>query len=372
MEHIVDIFLKNMGCNDDRSYDTMCLVIFTYCELAVSLFFAVLTYPSITNSKEDLSVRLYGLLCFLIESHIFIFIAIRLYYQSQYRDMYQRTLKTGIPEHFRQKIAMMIKHYFIISNVFVAVSILYTISMDWVQMGDPFTFPFVDILPIKTTNLVIYVCKYILYTLPVYIAHLEICFLNVTFMYSTGVVKRYFQILDKQVEEAIVNKDEQKLKIAIKRHQEVLKFFNDMKTGYEKPILFTIEFCGLYVGLTSYFTSLVIQGYIHKIILGLCIVSSMACLLTIIIYCINASNMYDLHDGILNALFEHRSCFFRNNSFKSLISIMMIRATTPLEFKVGSVFTINSNLLIKILKCVYTVFNVLLTSINRKFKETAI
>jgi len=239
MGHIVDIFLKKMGCNDDRSYDTMCLVIFTYCELAVSLFFAMLTYPSITNSKEDLSVRLYGLLCFLIESHIFIFIAIRLYYQSQYRDMYQRTLKIGIPENFRQKIAMLIKHYFIISNVFVAVSMLYTISMDWVQMGDPFTFPFVDVLPIKTTNFAIYMCKYILYTLPVYIAHIETCFLNVTFMYSTGIMKRYFQILDEQVEEAIVNKDEQKLKIAIKRHQEVLKWvmFNT-RIIVKVPILF--------------------------------------------------------------------------------------------------------------------------------------
>jgi len=223
MEHIVDKFLKKTGYNDDRSYDTICQIFFIYFELAITLFFAVSSYLSIANSTEGLSVRLYGLLCFLIESHIFFFIAVRLYYLPQFRDMYQRTLKVGIPENFRQTIAMVIKHHFIISNVFVSVSMLYTVSMDWVQMGDPFTFPFIDVLPIKTTNLTIYVCKYILYTLPVYIAYFETCFLNVTFMYSTGVVKRYFQILDGQVEEAIANKDEQQLKIAIKRHQEVLK-----------------------------------------------------------------------------------------------------------------------------------------------------
>ncbi|XP_022174880.1 odorant receptor 43b-like [Myzus persicae] len=368
MEHIVDIFLRKMGCSDDRSYDTMCVIYFTYCELAVTLFFTISTYLSIVYSTEDLSMRLYGLLCFLIEIHIFGFIAARFYHQSQFRDMYHRSQEVGIPENYRQKIAMVIKHYFIMSNVFVAVSVLYTISLDWVQMGDPFTFPFVDVLPIKTINLSVYVCKYIVYALPVYFAHLEICFLNVTFMYSTGVVKRHFQILDEQVEEAILNSEEQQLKIAIKHHQEVLKFFEDMKTIYEKPILMTIEFCGLYVGLTSCFVIQVIQGFIHQIILGLCIVSSVACIMTIIIYCIYASNMYDLHNGILNSLFEHRSCYSRNKSFKHLILMMMTRASIPLEFKVGSIFTVNLNLLVKILKFAYTVFNVLLTSINRQFK----
>jgi len=223
MAHIVDIFLRKTGCNDDNSRDTMCMIYFTYCELAVTLFFTISAYLSIVYWTEDLSMRLYGLLCFLIEIHMFAVIASRLYHQSQFCDMYQRSQKVGIPENYRRKIGMVIKYHFIMSNVFVAVSVLYTISLDWVQVGDPFTFPFVDVLPIKTTNLTIYVCKYIVYALPVYFAHLEICFLNVTFMYSVGVMKRHFQILDEQVEEAIVNKDEQKLKIAIKHHQEVLK-----------------------------------------------------------------------------------------------------------------------------------------------------
>ncbi|XP_016660447.1 odorant receptor 43b [Acyrthosiphon pisum] len=367
MAHIVDIFLQKMVCSHDRGYG---MVFFNYCELAITLFFTVSTYPTIADPTENLSIRLYGVLCLLIEVHIFAFIAVRIYHQSQHRDMYQRSQGVEIPGNYRRKIATVIKHYFIISNVFVAVSVLYTILLDWVRIGDPFTFPFIDVLPIKTTNVTVYVCKYIVYALPVYFAHLETCFLNVTFMYSAGVVKRHFQILDEQVEEAVVNEDEQKLKIAIKHHQQVLKYFEDMKTVNEKSILVTIEFCGLYVGLTSCFVIQVMQGFIHQIILGLCIVSSMACLMTIIIYCIYASNMYDLHNGILNALFEHRSCYSRNKSFKRLILIMMTRATIPLEFKAGSVFTINLNLLVKILKFAYTVFNVLLSSINRQFKET--
>lgn len=222
MAHIVDIFLQKMGCSYDRGNG---LVFFDYCELAFTLFFTVSTYPTIADSTENLSIRLYGVLCLLIEIHIFAFIAVRIYHQSQHRDMYQCSLQVvEIPENYRRKIAMVIKHYFIISNVFVSVSLLYMVSLDRVRIGDPFTFPFIDVLPIKTTNLTVYGCKYILYALPVYFAHLEICFLNVTFVYSTGVVQRHFQILEEQVEEAIVNEDEQKLKIAIKHHIEVLKW----------------------------------------------------------------------------------------------------------------------------------------------------
>jgi len=221
MAHIVDIFLQKMGCNNnDRGCGVVC---FTYCELALTLFFTVSTYPTIADSEESLSIRCHGVLCLLIELHIFAFIVIRFYQQSQHREMYQRSQGVGIPENYRRKIAIVIKQHFIISNVFVAVSMLYTISMDWVRMGDPFTFPFLDVLPIKTTSVAVYVFKYIIYCLPVYFAYIEICFLNVTFMYSTGVVKKYFQVLDEQVEEAMDNMNEHKLKIAIKYHQEMLK-----------------------------------------------------------------------------------------------------------------------------------------------------
>ncbi|KAL4089315.1 hypothetical protein QTP88_024369 [Uroleucon formosanum] len=78
-------------------------------------------------------------------------------------------------------------------------------------------------------------------------------------MYSAGVIKRLFEILNKQVEEAMIIKDEQKLKIAIKQHQELLKYFRKMETVYEKQILISIEFCGVFIGLTCFILIQVIQ-----------------------------------------------------------------------------------------------------------------
>ncbi|XP_029346267.1 uncharacterized protein LOC115034237 [Acyrthosiphon pisum] len=372
MADIVEIFLQKMVCSDDGAgHGTMRLVFFAYFELAVTFFFAISTYLSLVYSTEDLSIRIYGLLFFIVEIVVCSLIVVRVYHQSQHRDMYQRSQKVGIPENYRRKIATVIKYHLVMPNVLLAIPVLYTISLDWAQMGDPFTFPFADVLPIKTTNVTVYVCKYIVYALPTYFGHLEICFLNVTFMYSTGVVKGHFQTLEEMVEEAMVTEDEEKLKIAIKYHQQALKFFKDMKTVYETPILITIEVSILYIGLSGCTMIQVIQGFVNPIILGLCIFSCVSTFITISIYCICASNMYDLHDGILNAVFEHRSCYSRNKSFKRLILMMMTRATVSLEFRVYSMFTINLNLLVKILKLTYTLLNVLLTSVNRQFKETA-
>ncbi|XP_060874028.1 uncharacterized protein LOC132947817 [Metopolophium dirhodum] len=372
MVDIVEIFLQRSGCSDDGGHGTMRVVFFAYCELAVTLFFAISTYMSFVYSTEDLSIRMYGLLCFIIEICVFSLIAVRVYHQSEHRDMYQRSRKVGIPENYRRKIVTVIRYHFIMSHVFVAIPVLYTVSLDWVRMGDPFTFPFMDVLPIKTTHATaVYVCKYIVYAVPTYIAHLEICFLNVTFMYSTGVVKEHFQILEEQVQEAMVTEDEEKLRVAIKHHQQVLKFFKDMNTVYKKPILIIIETFILYVGLSVCTMIQVIQGFVDPIILGLCIASDVAGFMTISIYCICASNMYDLHDGILNSLFEHKPCYSRNKSFKRLILMMMTKATISLEFRIYYIFTINLNLLVKVLKLTYTLFNVLFTSINHRFKETA-
>ncbi|XP_026805457.1 odorant receptor 43b-like [Rhopalosiphum maidis] len=370
MAHIIDTYFKKAGCSDEHGYDTMCMVYFTYCELAVTLFLMVSTSLLIADSAEDLSVRAYGVLCFTIEFIIFSFIIIRYYSQSQFRDMYQRSRGARIPENFKQKITIVIKHHLIMPNLFAVISVLYTISSDAVQIGDQFTFPLVDVLPIKTTNVSIYVCKYILYALPVYFAYIEVSFLNVTYMYSMGILQTHFQILDAQVKESMTNMDEHKLKIAIKHHQEMLKFFKTMKTVFEKPIFLFMVSCGLFIGLTSCLIVQVIQGFIHRIILGLCLISSLEGFLTIIIYCVYASNLYNLHDGILNGLFEHRLFYSRKKSFNHLILIMMNRASIPLVIKAGSIFTVNLNLLIRILRFAYTVLNVLLTSINHHLIKT--
>ncbi|XP_022173211.1 odorant receptor 43b-like [Myzus persicae] len=373
MAHTVaDLFLRNMGWSEKHGYYTMCMVFFTYSELALTLLFIISTCLSIVYSRENLSMHLHGLLWLLVEIHVFAVTANRLYHKSKLRDMHQRSQKVRIPENYRRTIANVLTYHMSLPNVLVAIPALYMILLDGVQMGDPFTFPFVDVLPIKTTSVTVYVCKYIVYAMPVYIGQLETCFLNVSFMYYTGVVKRHFQILEEQVAEAMVNKDEQKLKIAIKSHQEVLKYFKDMKTVSEIPILVNIEFCSFYVCLTCCYVIQAMQGFINQMILGIIIHTSIAGITTITIYCIYASNMYDLHNGILNALFEHRSCYSRNKSFTQLILLMKTKATILLEFKAGFIFTLNLNLLVKIFRFAYTVFNVLLTSTNRQFKESAI
>ncbi|XP_026805431.1 uncharacterized protein LOC113548645 [Rhopalosiphum maidis] len=366
MAHIVETYFKKAGCGDDHDYDTMCMVYFSYFEFVVTLFLVVSTCLLIADPSEDLSVRAYGALCFAIEAFTFCFIIMRYYNQPQIRDMYRRSHGVGIPENLRHKIAIVIKHHFILSSLFVVVSLLYTISSDSVQVGDQFTFPFVDVLSIKTTNVAIYVCKYILYTLPVYYGHIEVSFLHVTYMYTTGVLQTHFQNLDEQVKESMVNMDEHKLKIAIKHHQEMLKFFQEMKTVFVKSIFFIIISCGLFVGVTSCLIIQVIQGHIHQIILALCLLSGSEGIITIIIYCVYASDLYNLHDGILNRLFDHRSLYSQNKSFNQLILIMMSRASIPFEIKAGYIFTVNLNLLVRILRFTYTVLNVLLTSINHQ------
>jgi len=133
---------------------------------------------------ENLSLRIYGLLWLFIEILVIFFTTARFYHKSQFRDMYKRSLKLEIPESYRWKIDMVIKYHFFMANVFVVAPVLYLNAFDWVQMGDAFTVPHVDVLPFKTTNVTVHACKYILYILPVYLAQFELCFLNVTFMYS--------------------------------------------------------------------------------------------------------------------------------------------------------------------------------------------
>uniref|UniRef100_A0A2S2NFP1 Uncharacterized protein n=1 Tax=Schizaphis graminum TaxID=13262 RepID=A0A2S2NFP1_SCHGA len=145
-----------------------------------------------------------------------------------------------------------------------------------------------------------------------------------------------------------------------------------MKTVFEKPIFFFMIICGLFIGLASCLIIQVLQNFIHRLILALCVLSTMEGFQTIIIYCVYASNLYNSHDGTLNTLFDHRLLYSQNKSFNQLILIMMNRASIPLVIKAGSIFTVNLNLLVKILRFAYTVLNVLLTSINHQLIKTAV
>lgn len=209
---------------------TTCRVV-TQC---VWCFLPTASYPSHCSSpcrrtyRSPTRRKIYPSACtpscaLIIQLLVIAFISFRSYHRSHFREMYQRSRKMGMSENSKRKIAVVIKRRLIMPDVFAVVSPLYTISSDRVHIGDPFTFPFMDVMPIKTTSVTVYPCKYVLYALPVYFAQIEVCFLNVTYMYSTDIVKSHFQILGKQVEVAMINKDEHKLKIAIKHHQEVLK-----------------------------------------------------------------------------------------------------------------------------------------------------
>lgn len=108
--------------------------------------------------------------------------------------------------------------------IFVSVPGLYVIAFDSVHYGDPFTYPFIDVLPVGTENVTVIICKYAVYSLPVFIAHAELAFLNLTFIYSAGIINHHCKILAQQVRDAVVNADHQKLKIAIVHHQVLLKY----------------------------------------------------------------------------------------------------------------------------------------------------
>lgn len=223
MADIVDTFFQYTGWNEDHSLVATYSAILNYSDLAVFLFFSILTFLSIVYWTEDLSIRIYGFLWLFVVVHMFAFIVCRLYHRSTFREMYRYSLIAGLPENYRRKILLVIIYYFVVANVHVFTPLMYTIAFDSVHMGDPFTYPFMDVFPGKKPTMTVYLCKYIIYAIPLYLTHLEGCLFNTTFMHSTGVMKILFQTLNKQVEEAMIIKDEQKLKIALKQHQELLK-----------------------------------------------------------------------------------------------------------------------------------------------------
>ncbi|KAL5241400.1 hypothetical protein ACI65C_008810 [Semiaphis heraclei] len=275
--------------------------------------------------------------------------------------MHQYSIRMGIPDSYESKINLITKYHMIASNMFVIFPATYTILYDSVRIGDPFTFPYLDVLPIQTDNLTIYAIKYLAYAISVYIAHIELCFINTTFIFYVGVLKQRLKTIAQTIREAFVENDEQKFKYAIIQHQKLLTYFDTMKKVFTKPILLSMSFNALYFGLTTSFVIQAIQGYINQVILSICIASSAAAIINITIYTFYGSVILDLHDEILRVLFDN-AFFFVNKSFKRSVLIIMTRVTIPLQFTVGYIFFINLNLLLKIVKISYTVLNVVLSS----------
>lgn len=213
----VYVFLLLTGCVKSK------MMYFTYAEFGITLFYLVTTYLTIIGTENYLSVKLFSYLCLLIESIVLLFIAFRLYHQRQFREMHQYSKHLKLPDDYLLTIGTVAKYHVIGSNLFVFFPVIYAVSSSTVRYGDVYTYPFLDVVPIRAKNVTTYLIKYVVYAVTVYIAHIEFCFINVTFIHSVGVLKRNSENIVKNIQDAIAKNDERKMKNAIVRHQEFLK-----------------------------------------------------------------------------------------------------------------------------------------------------
>ncbi|CAH1716471.1 unnamed protein product [Aphis gossypii] len=285
----INVFLQMTGCTDSKR-----MLYLTYFEFLITLYYFIASYVSIIYYEQSVSIQLFTLLCMLIESYILLNITFRIYHKNQFREMDQYSKQLGIPDDYQSKINIITMYHLIASNMFVIFPVTYTILYDSVRVGDPFTFPFLDVLPIKTRNLVIYACKYFVYAISVYIAHIELCFINTTFIYYVGVLKYRLETIVQTIREAVVDNDEQKMKYAVIQHQRLLIYFNTMKIVFTKPILQSMSFNAIYFGLTTTLVIQAIRGYINQTIVSICIASGIAAIINITIYTFYGSVLLDL------------------------------------------------------------------------------
>lgn len=212
----IDLFLQMSGSANKKS-----LLYITYIEFVVIFYLFVSTYMQLFYSKLELTMKLFDFLLILIFP--LLTISFRLYHRRRFREMDRYAKTVTIPDEYQSKITFIINYHLIGSNLFILFPALYALIVDSVHAGDYFTFPYADVVPLRTSNVVVYVCKYLFYTLPVYIVHLELCFMNTTFIHYTGVMKVHIKIIVSKVNQALATKDEQKLKNAIICHQDLLK-----------------------------------------------------------------------------------------------------------------------------------------------------
>ncbi|XP_025411014.1 uncharacterized protein LOC112683958 [Sipha flava] len=330
---IVDIFWQMTGCTDDKR-----LLYLTYVESSITIFYFITTLSSLVFLKTDiLDIQLFALLCLLIESFILLSITFRLYHQNDFREMNYHSKMLRIPEDYQSKIDALTVYHIIAPNIFVITPFLYTVMNDSVFMGDPFTFPYLDVFPIQTNNVFVYTIKYMVYAVSVYIAHLELSFINILFIYYAGIVKGKLDLIINAMKGVLADNDEKTLKKAIIQHQEFLKYFETMKNVYGKPILLTISFNAIYFGLTTSLVIQAIQGFLNPIIFSICVASSIAAIINMTIYTSYGSIMSDSHDDLLRTLFDY-PLLVANKSFKRNVLIMMTRTIISLDFTIGYIF----------------------------------
>lgn len=226
MPFVIDTFARMTGYPSGKPGGSGTMLWLTCAEYALTLFFFANTCGSMARTGGgDVSTRWHGVLCLLIESFVMLVLPARLYWRAEFREMDRCSRAVGIPDDFRSAIDNVTRYHLMAATVFVTTSALYAVTFESVRPGDPFTFPFLDVLPMATddNDMTVYLCKYAVYTLPVIVAHVEICFLNVTFVCSVGVIKRYSLLIVELVQQALRDGDQRKLKTAIVHHQTLLK-----------------------------------------------------------------------------------------------------------------------------------------------------
>lgn len=215
----MDAFIRWSACTDPPE-----MLRATYAALSVTVFyFATSAVRTVAFTGDDVSMRLLSLLCMLIECVVFLFGWFRYHHRAGFARMHRYSKRYGTPADYRRVIGTLAVYHAVASNVFVAIPVTYVALSESVNAGDPFTFPFIDVLPVRNANLAVYAAKYLAYSVSVYIAHFELCFINTTFIHSVGVLKLNVEAIAATVREAVADQDERKLNAAIANHQEMLK-----------------------------------------------------------------------------------------------------------------------------------------------------
>lgn len=216
----VGLFLRASGCLAD---DEMAAYA-TYAELSFTVYCAAATLYALTASAgADVSVRLYAFLCLQIEAVIVLCIAFRLHHRRQFRDMHRHSVGLAASVRCRSRVAAVTAYHAIASTVFVVIPAAYAAASDAARPGDPFTFPYPDVLPVATVGMPVYACKYAAYAVVVYVAHFEMCFVNITFMHYVSVLECDVRVVADTVRRALADNDPRTLRKAVVRHQRLLK-----------------------------------------------------------------------------------------------------------------------------------------------------
>lgn len=225
----VSLFIRMLGCADDSRmmYLTYAEISLTTCCLLTTLAWITMNDRYDPSTVEDesgdaLSVRLFSYLCLTIGTMVFLFISIRLYHRREYRYMTERSRSFSVPAGCQSHIAAVVTYHAIGSIAYVTVPAVCAMASDTVTAGDPFTYVYLDIIPVPTVNLPMYACKYIAYVLPVLIAFVESCFIPIAFIHYVGVLKCDVRSITSTLREALANNDERTLKEAVVCHQQML------------------------------------------------------------------------------------------------------------------------------------------------------